>query len=138
MNKPLIALVIILGTVLGGQFLQAGSEPVSSTPSPVQDASALQRALAASKTPVIVEFHASWCGACQALAPELAMLQREYSSQVRILTVDVDTAPELARQYGVSSIPHLTLFRNGKALKQTIGYFPASDLAIWADLDPRK
>ncbi len=138
MNKSLIALVIILGTVLGGQFLQAGGEPGSSIPTPVQDAAALHQVLATTKSPVIVEFHASWCGACRALAPELALLQMEYPAGIRILTIDVDAAPELALQYGVSSIPHLTLFRNGKILKQTIGYFPAADLAVWADLGPRK
>jgi thioredoxin 1 len=69
---------------------------------------------------VLVDFFATWCGPCKMLAPNL----EEVSEQVEtpIIKIDVDELPELARQYGIFSIPTLILIKNGKEVKRDLGF----------------
>ncbi len=73
-----------------------------------------------SDVPVLVDFYADWCGPCQRLAPTLEQLARE-TPDARIVKVDVDRSPELAMQYGVSSIPSLAVFKDGQVTAQHVG-----------------
>jgi thioredoxin 1 len=66
--------------------------------------------------PVLVDFTASWCGPCQAQAPILKDLVAEMGDRVRILKIDVDKNPELAKEQRVQSVPTLILFHEGKAV----------------------
>lgn len=70
------------------------------------------------KNRVLVDFYANWCGPCKMIAPELERAQ----SDIKAIKVDVDNFEELARTYGVMSIPTLILFENGKELKRTVGF----------------
>ena len=70
------------------------------------------------KEKTLVDFYANWCGPCKMIAPELEKVE----SNVKVIKVDVDEFEELARTYGVMSIPTLVLFENGKELKRTIGF----------------
>lgn len=69
---------------------------------------------------VIVDFYADWCGPCQMLAPNLEQLDREMS--VKIVKIDTDLVPEIARMFRVMSIPTLLLFKNGQFVKRDLGY----------------
>lgn len=75
---------------------------------------------------VIVDFYADWCGPCQMLAPVLEQLDKEL--QVKIVKIDTDLVPEIARMFRVMSIPTLLLFKNGKFVKRDLGYMPIERL----------
>ena len=70
------------------------------------------------KDKVLVDFYAEWCGPCKMLAPELEKVDSELS----VIKVNVDEFEDLAREYGVMSIPTLILFEKGEPIKQTIGF----------------
>ena len=55
--------------------------------------------------PAIIDFHATWCGPCKQLAPTLTALAAEYGDEIYIYKVDVDKEPDIARAYGVRSVP---------------------------------
>jgi thioredoxin 1 len=69
---------------------------------------------------VLVDFSATWCGPCKKLHPLLAEVQAE-RSDVRIVMVDIQDAPETARACGVMSVPQVHFFKGGKAVDKFIG-----------------
>lgn len=69
---------------------------------------------------VLVDFYATWCNPCRMLAPNLEEVSEEVDTT--IVKVDVDQLPDLARRYGIYSIPCLLLFENGKETKRELGY----------------
>ena len=75
---------------------------------------------------VIVDFYADWCGPCQMLAPVLEDLEKENS--IKIVKINVDEIPDLARQFRIMSIPTLMLFKDGKFVKKELGYMPIERL----------
>jgi|SRR5664280_3033392 thioredoxin 1/putative thioredoxin len=66
------------------------------------------------KVPVLVEFGADWCGPCKVVAPELGALARELEGKVKVVTVDIDRSPVLARELGVQSVPTFVVFDKGR------------------------
>lgn len=81
-----------------------------------------------SQVPVVVDFWAVWCGPCKMLAPTLDELAEEYNGRVKIAKVNVDDNPELANNFGISSIPTLLFFKNGQVVGQSVGVKPKSIL----------
>ena len=75
---------------------------------------------------VIIDFYADWCGPCQMLAPVLEQLDKEIS--LKVVKVNVDEIPDLARQFRIMSIPTLLLFKDGKFIKKDLGYMPIERL----------
>ena len=67
-----------------------------------------------SNTLVLVDFFATWCGPCQALAPVLKDVKSELGTRVSIVKMDVDKNQALAANYQVRGVPTLLLFKNGK------------------------
>ncbi len=72
---------------------------------------------------ILVDFWATWCGPCRMIAPVLEEVAKE-RPDVTVCKVDVDEERELALEYGVSSIPTLLVFRDGKVVNQSIGAMP--------------
>lgn len=80
---------------------------------------------------VLVDFYADWCGPCQRLAPELARFAEANRGTVDVVKVNVDTHADIAREYGVTSIPAVYLFRAGEVTKQTVGAMNSAEIAAW-------
>jgi len=74
--------------------------------------------------PAVVDFTATWCGPCQALAPAIDELAREYDGRALVAKVDVDKEPDLAARYGVMSVPTVLFFKGGEKVDQVMGNFP--------------
>ena len=74
--------------------------------------------------PALVDFTATWCGPCQALAPAIDELAREYDGRALVAKVDVDKEPDLAARYGVMSVPTVLFFKGGEKVDQVMGNFP--------------
>ncbi len=77
-----------------------------------------------SDTLVFVDFYADWCGPCKMIAPTVDSLAEEYNGRVKFARVNVDESPDLARRYGVKSIPTLLIFRKGKPVRTMVGASP--------------
>ena len=77
-----------------------------------------------SKTPVVTDFWAEWCGPCKMIAPILEEIAKEYDGKIQVAKLDVDHNPNTAMAYGVMSIPTLLVFKGGKPVSRIVGYQP--------------
>ena len=81
-----------------------------------------------SDKPVLVDFWAPWCGPCRMLAPILAEVAAEKGDKIKVGKVNVDENPELAAQYGISGIPAMLLFKDGKVAATAVGFKPKAEV----------
>jgi thioredoxin 1 len=81
-----------------------------------------------SDKPVLVDFWAEWCGPCLRVAPVLEEIAREMGDKVKIVKLDIDANPNVARDYRIMSVPTLTIFKGGTPVQSVAGARPKSDL----------
>jgi len=79
---------------------------------------------------VLVDFYADWCGPCRMLAPVIEEVANELPN-VKIIKINVDEREDVARTYGVMSIPTVILFENGEIKKKQVGFMPKEVLMRW-------
>ncbi|MFH1577058.1 MAG: thioredoxin [Candidatus Margulisiibacteriota bacterium] len=78
------------------------------------------------KLPVLVDFWASWCSPCMAVAPLVDKIALENEGKLKVGKVNTDENPDVAANYGILGIPTLILFKNGQEVGRVIGFNPGS------------
>jgi len=92
------------------------------------DDTSFRREVLESDRPVLVDFTASWCGPCQALAPVLEQLATETVGRYKVAKIDVDEGPKTAEAYGVRSVPTLLVVKGGQVVSRRVGVASTSTL----------
>ncbi|MER3432498.1 MAG: thioredoxin [Leptolyngbya sp. ERB_1_1] len=86
-----------------------------------QQFNSFEELLSGSKTPILVDFYATWCGPCQMMSGFLDMASESLRDKMKIVKIDVDKYPEIASQYGITALPTLVLFKESKPVDKIEG-----------------
>ena len=82
-----------------------------------------------SEKPVLVDYWATWCGPCKMVGPIVEEIAIEFSDQLKVGKLDVDSNPQTATNYGIRGIPTLLMFKDGAAVDQIVGAVPKNHIA---------
>jgi thioredoxin len=86
-----------------------------------------------SSIPVVVDFWATWCAPCRAIAPILDELAGVYEGRLKVVKLDADANIDSVRAYGITTIPTMNFFRDGKLVKSVVGARPKPAIAALFD-----
>ncbi len=89
-----------------------------------------EKEVAKSKTPVLIDFYADWCGPCQMMGPVFEQLSKEFEGKLKFVKVNVDENQDLAMKFEISGIPALVLAEKGKEVDRITGFMPRDALKI--------
>ena len=81
-----------------------------------------------SDKPVLVDFWATWCAPCRAIAPAVEELAKTYEGKIKVGKLNIDDDQGIPQQYGIRSIPTLLVFKGGKVVDQIVGAVPKSKI----------
>jgi len=81
-----------------------------------------------SEVPVLIDFHAEWCGPCKTVSPILKSLKEEMGDKMKLIKIDVDKNQEIAAKYQIRGVPTLMIFKGGKLLWRQSGVVPIENL----------
>ena len=81
---------------------------------------------------VLVDFYADWCGPCKMISPIIEQLASERAN-TKFIKVNVDIHEDIARSYGIMSIPTIIVFKNGEIVNQNIGFAPKEVIESWLE-----
>jgi thioredoxin 1 len=81
-----------------------------------------------SDRPTLVDFWATWCAPCRAIAPHVENLAKSMGDKLNVGKMDIDSSPKIPTQYDVRSIPTLLLFKGGKVVGQLVGAVPKAKI----------
>jgi thioredoxin 2 len=85
------------------------------------------------RLPVLVDLWATWCGPCRMVSPALEQLATERAGRIKLVKVDIDAAPSIARRFGVQAVPTLLILRGGDVVARQAGAAPLPTLRSWVD-----
>lgn len=88
---------------------------------PVLTDANFEETIAAAKVPVLVDFFTEWCGPCKLLVPVLETVAKEQGEKVAIYKLNIEQSTNIAAKYGITSIPTMLVFKNGKMVKRETG-----------------
>jgi thioredoxin 1 len=80
---------------------------------------------------VLVEFWASWCGACKKLQSTIHQISHEFANNLKVVKVNIDDCPKTSKNFEIKAFPTLMLFKNGKHLDTQVGALPKNTLIEW-------
>ncbi|XP_036924027.1 thioredoxin, mitochondrial isoform X2 [Sturnira hondurensis] len=109
------------GTVTTSQARPFYTTRVCTTTFNIQDGTDFQDRVVNSETPVVVDFHAQWCGPCKILGPRLEKVVAKQHGKVVMAKVDIDDHTDLAIEYEVSAVPTVLAIKNGDVVDKFVG-----------------
>ena len=101
-------------------------------PFPLTDQT-MERVVRDAEVPVVVDFHADWCGPCKMMAPLLDALARERAGRLLVAKLDTERNPAMARRFEIRGIPNLIVFRGGREVAREVGAMPKPRLDALVD-----